>query len=57
MSITALFKTLCVKGGTHPNVRLKESPSFRQVIYQYDPVCPGAKDHLALANELVKKVE
>ena len=39
------------------NVRLKESPSYRQVIYQYDPVCPGAKDHLALANELVRKVE
>jgi chromosome partitioning protein len=38
------------------NVRLKESPSYRQVIYEYDPVCPGAKDHLALANELIKKV-
>jgi cellulose biosynthesis protein BcsQ len=38
------------------NVRLKEAPSYRQSIYEYDPVCPGAKDHLALANELIKKV-
>lgn len=38
------------------NVRLKEAPSYRQSIYQYDPVCAGAKDHLALANELTKKV-
>jgi cellulose biosynthesis protein BcsQ len=39
------------------NVRLKEAPSYRQSIYEYDPVCPGAKDHLALANELIKKIE
>jgi chromosome partitioning protein len=38
------------------NVRLKEAPSYRQTIFQYDPVCPGAKDHMALANELIRKV-
>jgi chromosome partitioning protein len=38
------------------NVRLKEAPRYQQTIYEYDPVSPGAKDHLALANELLKKV-
>lgn len=38
------------------NVRLKESPLYHQTIYEYSPTCPGAKDHLALANELLKKV-
>ena len=51
------FNSLLFETIIRVNVRLKESPSFRQVIYQYDPVCPGAKDHLALANELIKKVE
>jgi chromosome partitioning protein len=51
------FNSLLFETIVRVNVRLKESPSFRQVIYQYDPVCPGAKDHLALANELIKKVE
>lgn len=51
------FNSLLFETIIRVNVRLKESPSYRQVIYQYDPVCPGAKDHLALANELLKKVE
>jgi len=51
------FPSLVFETVIRVNVRLKESPSYRQVIYQYDPVCPGAKDHLALANELVRKVE
>src|SRR5215470_14986159 len=56
-SLQEQFSGLLFETVIRVNVRLKESPSFRQVIYQYDPVCPGAKDHLALANELVKKVE
>ncbi|MBI4639585.1 MAG: ParA family protein [Candidatus Tectomicrobia bacterium] len=47
---TQLFETII-----RVNVRLKEAPSYRQSIYQYDPVCAGAKDHLALANELIRK--
>ena len=46
-----LFETI-----VRVNVRLKEAPSLRQTIFQYDPVCPGAKDHMALANELLRKV-
>ncbi len=51
------FSTLLFDTIIRVNVRLKEAPSYRQVIYEYDPVCPGAKDHLALANELIKKVD
>ena len=51
------FSALLFETIIRVNVRLKESPSYRQVIYEYDPVCPGAKDHLALANELIKKVD
>lgn len=51
------FNTLLFETVVRVNVRLKEAPSYRQSIYEYDPVCPGAKDHLALANELVKKIE
>jgi chromosome partitioning protein len=50
------FNTLLFETVIRVNVRLKEAPSYRQSIYEYDPVCPGAKDHLALANELIKKV-
>lgn len=51
------FNTLLFETVVRVNVRLKEAPSYRQSIYEYDPVCPGAKDHLSLANELIKKVE
>jgi chromosome partitioning protein len=51
------FSNLLFETIIRVNVRLKEAPSYRQVIYEYDPVCPGAKDHLALANELIKKVD
>jgi len=55
-ALKAQFNTLLFETVIRVNVRLKEAPSYRQTIYQYDPVCPGAKDHLALANELIKKV-
>jgi chromosome partitioning protein len=51
------FNTLLFETVVRVNVRLKEAPSYRQSIYEYDPVCPGAKDHLALANELIKKIK
>ena len=51
------FNSLLFETVVRVNVRLKEAPSYRQSIYEYDPVCPGAKDHLALANELIKKIE
>lgn len=56
-SLKEQFSSLLFETVIRVNVRLKEAPSYRQVIYEYDPVCYGAKDHLALANELIKKVD
>ena len=56
-SLKGQFSALLFETVIRVNVRLKEAPSYRQVIYEYDPVCSGAKDHLALANELIKKVD
>jgi chromosome partitioning protein len=38
------------------NVKLEEAPARHMTIFEYDPVCPGAKDHLALANEIIDKL-
>lgn len=48
---TLLFDTLI-----RINVKLEEAPARKMTIFEYDPVCPGAKDHLALANEIIEKV-
>jgi chromosome partitioning protein len=55
-SLKMQFNSLLFETIIRVNVRLKEAPSYHQSIYQYDPVCPGAKDHLALANEVIRKV-
>jgi chromosome partitioning protein len=55
-SLRTQFNELLFETVIRVNVRLKEAPSYRQTIFQYDPVCPGAKDHMALANELIRKV-
>ena len=54
-SLRTQFNELLFETIIRVNVRLKEAPSYRQTIFQYDPVCPGAKDHIALANELIRK--
>jgi len=55
-SLRTQFNELLFDTVIRVNVRLKEAPSYRQTIFQYDPVCPGAKDHMALANELIRKL-
>jgi chromosome partitioning protein len=35
------------------NIKLAESPSFGQSIFQYAPKCPGAEDYTALAHEVL----
>jgi len=55
-SLKTQFNDLLFETVIRVNVRLKEAPSLRQTIFQYDPVCPGAKDNMALANELIRKV-
>ena len=39
------------------NVRLAEAPSFGQPIVLYDVQSVGAKSYLAVAQELMKRVE
>ena len=35
------------------NIKLAESPSYGQSIFDYAPKCPGAKDYAALADEVL----
>ena len=35
------------------NIKLAEAPSFGQSIFEYSPNCPGAKDYLALGEEVL----
>lgn len=46
----AMFNTIIPR-----NVKLSESPSFGQTIFQYDPSSNGAKAYLALAKEIENK--
>jgi chromosome partitioning protein len=39
------------------NVRLAEAPSFGKPILLYDPQSVGAKSYLAVAQELLRRVE
>lgn len=39
------------------NIKLAESPSFGQSIFEYAPRCPGAVDYRALADEVLAMVE
>jgi chromosome partitioning protein len=43
-----IFKTVIRR-----NVRLAESPSYGQTIFDYAPRCPGASDYASLARELL----
>jgi len=43
-----IFKTVIRR-----NVRLAESPSYGQTIFDYAPRCPGAADYASLAKELL----
>jgi chromosome partitioning protein len=38
------------------NVKLAEAPSFSKSIFDYDPVCPGAKAYYSLAMEVIQKI-
>ena len=37
------------------NIKLAESPSFGQSIFEYDPACPGAVDYQAMADNLIRE--
>jgi len=50
------FGSLLYETMIRTNVRLKEAPAKKQTIFQYDPVCVGARNYLALANEFLNKI-
>jgi chromosome partitioning protein len=49
---TALFKTRISR-----NVRLEESPAYRQTIFTFAPGSPGAQEYRKLAEEVVTRVQ
>ena len=48
----ALFKTRITK-----NVRLEESPAYKETVFTYAPKSPGAEDYKKLAQEVLQRVE
>jgi chromosome partitioning protein len=48
----ALFKTRISK-----NVRLEESPAYKETVFTYAPKSPGAEDYKKLAQEVLQRVE
>lgn len=54
--LKAKFGNLIYKEVIRINVKLKEAPSKRQTVFQYDPVCIGARNYLALANEFLSRM-
>ena len=49
---TALFKTRISK-----NVRLEESPAYKETIFNYAPKSPGAEEYRRLSAEVIQRVE
>ena len=48
----ALFRTRITK-----NVRLEESPAYKETIFTYAPKSPGAEEYRKLAQEVLQRVE
>ena len=49
---SALFKTRISK-----NVRLEESPAYKETIFKFAPKSPGADEYRKLAQEVIQRVE
>jgi chromosome partitioning protein len=49
---SALFKTRICK-----NVRLEESPAYKETVFTYAPKSSGAEDYRKLAQEVIQRVE
>ena len=49
---SALFKTRIGK-----NVRLEESPAYKETIFTFAPKSPGAQEYRKLASEVIQRVE
>ena len=49
------FGKMVFKTVINRNIRLSEAPSFGEDILTYDATSKGAKDYLALGNEIIKR--
>lgn len=50
------FPTLVFDTVIRSNSQLDKAQAAHKTVFEYDPACYGAKDHLALANEVNRKV-
>lgn len=56
-SMQSYWEDLMFETVIRDNVRLVESPSHKQSIFEYDPKCHGAEDYHALTNEFLQRHE
>jgi chromosome partitioning protein len=55
--IRSVFGSMLFKTRIGKNVRLEESPAYKETIMTYSPKSPGAKDYGKLALEVIQRVE
>ncbi len=51
--IQSYFKTMVFKTIINRNTKLSQAPGFGKSIFEHDITSPGARDYLALANEII----
>lgn len=56
MQMNAAFPGKVFDTHIRTNIKLAESPAERRNIFDYAPKSDGAKDYLALANEIIKRI-
>lgn len=55
--IRAVFGNVLCKTRISKNVRLEESPAYKETIFTFAPKSPGAKEYAKLAMEVMQRVE
>ncbi len=55
--IRSVFGTVLFKTRIGKNVRLEESPAYKETILTFAPKSPGAQEYRKLALEVIQRVE
>jgi chromosome partitioning protein len=55
--IRSVFGSVLFKTRISKNVRLEESPAYKETIFTYAPKSPGAQEYKKLAQEVIQRVE
>jgi chromosome partitioning protein len=55
--IRSVFGSVLFKTRISKNVRLEESPAYKETIFTYAPKSPGAAEYKKLAQEVIQRVE